>query len=90
MEYLKVFLADPVVGFVGYAIGVVSGLIALAQTLGKAKAKKQVKEVETKLARITQENVSLKQKIENMNVTQGDKSQYFQQNSGPVSIDNRA
>ncbi|MEE4343512.1 hypothetical protein V2J66_18000 [Pseudomonas alliivorans] len=89
MEYLKVFLADPVVGLIGYAIGVVSGLIALAQTLGKAKAKKQVNEVEAKLTSITQENVSLKQKIENMNVTQGDKSQYFQQNSGAVSIDNR-
>lgn len=89
MEHLKIFLANPVVGFFGYVLTIVSGVIALVQTFGKEKAKKEIKSVEIKLESITQENLSLKQQIENMSVTQGDKSQYFQQNSGPVTIDNR-
>jgi len=89
MEYLKIFLADPVVVFIGYALTIISGVIALIQTFGKAKAKEKTKVVERKLESIFQDNINLKQQIKNMNVTQGEKSQYFQQNSGPVNIDNR-
>ena len=89
MDYLKDFLADPIVSFIGYALTVISGLIAIAQTAGKTKAKEETKQAQNELYNIAQENNNLKLRIDKMNVTQGEKSQFFQQNSGPVNIDNR-
>ncbi|WP_139744047.1 hypothetical protein [Aeromonas media] len=89
MDLIKEFLANPAVGLVGYVLTVVSGLIAVSQTIGKNKAEDKANDLETKLSVLSQENISLKQEIKEISIVQGEKSQYFQQNSGPVVIDNR-
>lgn len=89
MDVIKDFLANPVVGLIGYILTVASGLIAIAQTIRKNNAEEKATGLEVKLSVLSQENVRLKQEIKEMSIIQGDKSQYFQQNSGPVMIDNR-
>jgi len=89
MEYLKHFLENPIVVLIGYVLTVVSGLIAVVQTIGKSKAEEKANNLEVRLSKAIQENISLKQEVERISVSQGNKSQYFQQNSGPVTIDNR-
>lgn len=89
MDVIKDFLANPAVGLIGYVLTVVSGLIAIAQTIRKNKAEEKISGLEVKLSVLSQENIRLEQKIKEMSIVQGDKSQYFQQNSGPVMIDNR-
>lgn len=83
MESVKIFLSDPVVSLTGYIISFVSGSIAIIQYLLKNKAQKEVIALQIEI-RSLQENT----KNENT-INQGNKSQYFQENSGPVSIDNR-
>lgn len=89
MEFIKVFLADPIVSSVGYILTVVSGIIAIVQTCGKSKAEKEVIQLRDVISSVTNENNKLKLDIETMSVTQGEKSQFFQSNSGAVNIDNR-
>ncbi|QOF91289.1 hypothetical protein [Pseudomonas lundensis] len=89
MEFLKGLLADPVVSAVGYILTVVSGVIAIVQVSGKAKAEREIVELRSVISNVTNEKNKLKLDIESMNVTQGEKSQFFQSNSGAVNIDNR-
>lgn len=89
MEFLKGLLADPVVSAVGYILTVVSGVIAIVQVSGKAKAKREIVKLRSEISNVTNEKNKLKLDIESMNVTQGEKSQFFQSNSGAVNIDNR-
>lgn len=89
MEFLKGLLADPVVSAVGYILTVVSGVIAIVQVSGKAKAKREIVKLRSEISNVTNEKNKLKLDIESMNVTQGEKSQFFQSNSEAVNIDNR-
>ncbi|TWU67802.1 hypothetical protein AYI74_13595 [Shewanella algae] len=83
MEIIESALSNPVVGGIGYIISLLAGLIAIVQFLGKNKAKAEVKRLQLKITNM-QTTTNNQNKVE-----QGDKSQYFQDNSGPVSIDNR-
>ena len=93
MEYLAILLANPIVGAIGYVLSFVAAVIAIFQALGKKSAQKLVQELKIEISTVKEENTNLKLSInrnENKNsVNQGEKSQYFQDNSGPVNIDNR-
>lgn len=93
MEYLAALLANPIVGAIGYVLSFVAAVIAIFQALGKKSAQKLVQELKIEISTVKEENTNLKLSInrnENKNsVNQGEKSQYFQDNSGPVNIDNR-
>lgn len=82
MDLIKEFLANPIVGGVGYALSLIAAIIAVSQFLGKKEAKERVREliIEVKNTKTTSNENE---------ITQGEKSQYFQENSGPVNIDNR-
>jgi len=71
------FLSKPLVALTGYILTVISSVIAIWQFFGKSKAIKELANLQIEITNIKN------------NVQQGDKSQYFQANSGPVSIDNR-
>ena len=93
MKVLAVFLSNPIVGSIGYVLSLVASIIAIGQFIEKTKALSVIEELNIKFNSVSEENNNLKLKIYNTNnnndVSQGDKSQYFQDNSGPVSIDNR-
>ncbi|MBD2794472.1 hypothetical protein ID852_15775 [Xenorhabdus sp. 42] len=74
------FLANPyVVGF-GYLIGIVSGIIAIVQTFRVSEREKEIRKL----------NIKINSSVSNNNqIYQGKRSQYFQDNNGPVNIDNR-
>ena len=82
MNLISEFLANPIVGLVGYALSLIAALIAVSQFLGKKAAQEKVRE-------LTIEVKNIKMTSNENEVTQGEKSQYFQENSGPVNIDNR-
>jgi hypothetical protein len=76
------FLANPIVGLVGYALSLIAAIIAVSQFSGKKTAQEKVRELTIEV-----KNIKM---ISNENeITQGKKSQYFQENSGSVNIDNR-
>lgn len=83
MALITSFLSNPVVGLIGYLLSLVAAIIAIVQYLGKSKAEEEARNL-----RIEITNLQTNTKNENK-VNQGDKSQYFQENSGPVNIDNR-
>jgi hypothetical protein len=76
------FLMNPIVGLVGYALSLIAAIIAVSQFLGKKEALEKVRE-------LTIEVSNIKTTSNENEITQGGKSQYFQENSGPVNIDNR-
>lgn len=82
MDPITEFLANPIVGLIGYVLSLIASIIAVSQFLGRKAAEERVRELTIEV-----ENIKM---ISNENrVTQGEKSQYFQENSGPVNIDNR-
>ncbi|GAB3469467.1 hypothetical protein [Azotobacter salinestris] len=93
MESIKLFLANPIVGFVGYILSAVAAIIAIVQACGKNKAIKEVSSLSAQLDLKVEENNKLKleiNRVENKNsVSQGERSQYFNGNTGSVNIDNR-
>tara|TARA_R110000850_G_scaffold241321_2_gene365892 strand:+ start:81 stop:383 length:303 start_codon:yes stop_codon:yes gene_type:complete len=93
MNELTTFLSNPVVGFIGYILSLIAAIIAIYQALAKGKALKAIKQLNLQITTIRQENNDLRlsiNKTENNNeIIQGEKSQYFQDNSGSVNIDNR-
>ena len=58
MEFLKGLLADPVVSAVGYILTVVSGVIAIVQVSGKAKAKREIVKLRSEISNVTNEKTS--------------------------------
>lgn len=82
MDLINEFLANPIVGLVGYALSLIAAIIAVCQFLGKKEAQERVRE-------LTIEVKNIKTTSNENEITQGEKSQYFQENSGPVNIDNR-
>jgi hypothetical protein len=83
MDLITSFLSNPLVGLIGYVLSLVAAIIAIFQYFGKTKAEEEARNL-----RIEITNLNSNKKNENK-VNQGDKSQYFQENSGPVNIDNR-
>lgn len=82
MDLIKDFLSDPIVGLIGYVLSLIASIIAVSQFLGKTTAQERVRE-------LTIEVKNIKKTSSENEVVQGEKSQYFQDNSGPVNIDNR-
>lgn len=82
MDLIHEFLANPIVGFLGYLLSLIAAIIAVSQFLGKKTAEERVH-------KLTIEVKNLKTTLNQNEITQGEKSQYFQENSGPVNIDNR-
>jgi len=101
MESLTLFMGNPIVGLVGYVLSLVAALIAIFQFFKKKEAIRlvddlnaQVFQVNEEIKIIREENLNLQLKLSNTvnnnnDVSQGDKSQFFQDNSGTVNIDNR-
>ncbi|WP_394754778.1 hypothetical protein [Crenothrix sp.] len=83
MNIIVSFLSNPIVGLIGYVFSFIAALIAMNQFLEKSKAQKEVRDLKIEIKNF-KSNTLNKNKIK-----QGDKSQYFQENSGPVVIDNR-
>jgi len=83
MSEIVSFLSNPIVGLIGYICSLVAAVIAIGQFLGKTKAQRQIRDLKIEITNL-QSNTSNKNKIH-----QGEKSQYFQDNSGSVNIDNR-
>lgn len=82
MDLITEFLSNPIVGFVGYILSLIAAIIAVSQFVGKKTAQERVRE-------LTIEVKNIKTTSNENEITQGEKSQYFQENSGPVNIDNR-
>ncbi|WP_036233629.1 hypothetical protein [Marinobacterium litorale] len=83
MNLISSFLSNPIVGIIGYLLSFVAAIIAIVQYLGRSKAEEKVKNLQIEVT-----NLQANTRNENK-VSQGEKSQYFQENSGPVNIDNR-
>lgn len=83
MDLITSFLSNPIVGVVGYLLSFVAAIIAIVQYVGRSRAEEEVKSLQIKV-----NNLQVNTKNENT-VHQGEKSQYFQENSGPVNIDFR-
>lgn len=83
MDIIISFLSNPIVGIIGYFLSSVAAIIAIVQYIGKSKAKEEVRSLRIKITSL-QANTNNKNKVH-----QGNKSQYFQENVGPVNIDNR-
>lgn len=83
MDQIALFLSNPFVSLIGYVFSLLASIVAVVQFVGKSKYQKRVSALEIEINHL-QTNTLNKNKIH-----QGDKSQYFQENSGPVVIDNR-
>ncbi|UAN48680.1 hypothetical protein KGP17_20385 [Serratia sp. JSRIV001] len=80
-----VFLANPIVALFGYIIGVTSGVFGIVQMCRVSKKEKEIISLTRINNALTLENNNLK--VNNNTISQGEKSQYFQENNGPVNID---
>ena len=83
MDSIASFLSNPIVGLIGYLLSFIAATIAIYQYFGKSKAKEEVKSLRVEIT-----NLQSNTKNQN-NINQAEKLQYFQENSGPVNIDNR-
>lgn len=81
MNIITSFLSNPIIALTGYLLSLVASIIAITQYYGRSKAEAEAKELRIEIK-------SLLTKNENQ-VQLGEKSQYFQENSGPITIDNR-
>lgn len=88
MDFISSVLSNPMVMLVGYLLSVVASIIAVHQFVSAKKAKKELVNLSIALDTLRVENLKLKNEIQSK-VKQGDRSQFFQQNSGSVNIDNR-
>lgn len=80
-------LANEYVSAFGYLVSVISGCIAIYQTIQVTKKNNEIQQL-----KITNNELNaqiLNNTINKSNVNQGERSQYFQDNNGPVNIDNR-
>jgi hypothetical protein len=87
MNLISDFLSNPMVSAIGYFMTVVSGAIAIVQSIRSSNLSKENTNLRKDILVLQQfnaENLAF-----NKGVVQGEKSQYFEDNSGPVIIDNR-
>jgi hypothetical protein len=82
MEEIRAFLSNPVVGLIGYVFSLIAACIAIWQFRGKASALQELETLKMEITNMSEVN-------NRNNIKQGKKSQYFQDNSGSVHIDNR-
>lgn len=83
MDFITSLLSNPIAGIIGYLLSLVASIIAIFQYIGKSKAVTEANNLKIEIKNL-QENTNNKNRVR-----QGDKSQYFQENFGPVTIDNR-
>lgn len=88
MDFISSVLSNPILMLAGYLLSAVASIIAVHQFFSARKARNELAILNITLDTLRVENLKLKNKIQSK-VTQGDRSQFFQQNSGPVNIDNR-
>ncbi|WP_182074552.1 MULTISPECIES: hypothetical protein [unclassified Serratia (in: enterobacteria)] len=81
---IATILSNEYVSAFGYVVGVISGCIAIYQTVQLNSSNRKVEQLE-----VTIEELNAKITNNENNVIQGERSQYFQDNNGPVNIDNR-
>lgn len=81
---IESILANEYVSAFGYFVGVVSGCIAIYQTMQVAE-----KNIEIQQLKVINNELNTQITTNKNNVNQGERSQYFQDNNGPVNIDNR-
>lgn len=90
MEFQMVasILANEYVIAFGYLVGVVSGCIAIYQTIQVTKKNTEIQQLKITVNEL---NTKITNNIttNRNNVSQGERSQFFQENNGPVNIDNR-
>lgn len=80
-------LSNEYVSAFGYFVGVVSGVIAIYQTLQVNKKDNEINQLNITINELNSQITTI---TTNQNtISQGERSQYFQENSGSVSIDNR-
>jgi len=90
MNVITTFLSNPIVALIGYVFSLIAAVIAIWQFLEKSKALAELGDLKIQITILNQENTNLQSIVNNNNkIHQGEKSQYFQKNSGPVNIDNR-
>lgn len=91
MEFLTEVLSNPIIAAIGYITSLIAACIAIKQATAKNVANEKIKVLEQNNITLSNENNKLKIKIDQSNntVKQGQKSQYFHDNSGAVSIDLR-
>lgn len=89
MDTMTVFLSDPLVASVGYFFSLIAACIAIWQFLAKSQAISNLKEMKIQITNLKIENTNLRTIRNSNKIQQGQQSQYFQDNSGHVNIDNR-
>lgn len=80
-------LANEYVSAFGYIVGVVSGCIAIYQTMQVTKKNNEIQQLNVTINDLNSQIINTVTNSNNIN--QGEHSQYFQDNNGPVNIDNR-
>lgn len=83
MDLIASLLSNPIIGLIGYFLSFIAAIIAISQYFGKSKAREEVKNLRLEIT-----NLQSNTNNEN-NINQAENSQYFQENSGQVNIDNR-
>lgn len=80
-------LANEYVSAFGYIVGVVSGGIAIYQTMQVTKKNNEIQQLNVTINDLNSQITNI---TTNRNyINQGERSQYFQDNNGPVNIDIR-
>ena len=80
-------LANEYVSAFGYIVGVISGCIAIYQTTQVTKKNNEIKQLNVTIKDLNSQIINITTNRNNIN--QGERSQYFQDNNGPVNIDNQ-
>jgi len=89
MEFQMIasILANEYISAFGYMVGVVSGVIAIYQTMQVSKKQNEIEQLNITINELNSQITTI---TTNKNtISQGERSQYFQDNNGPVNIDNR-
>lgn len=80
-------LANEYVSALGYIVGLISGCIAIYQTIQVTKKEREIQQLNVTIDELNSQVTNIT--TNRNNVKQGERSQYFQDNNGPVNIDNR-
>ncbi len=80
-------LTNEYVSAFGYIVGVVSGCIAIFQTMQVTKKSNEIQQLNVTISDLNSQITNITTNRNNIN--QGECSQYFQDNNGSVNIDNR-
>ena len=88
MADIAAFLSNPLVSLLGYILTVISGGIAIWQSVGKSRALTELQKIKVQIQSLNSSN-NHSEAVNKNHVHQGPKSQYFQENKGSINIDNR-